>query len=61
VATALPEREKINVTPRAGSVQGTPTRQTGLVGPRLTKPWRPVPLVPPPAAARRDRDSGEDG
>jgi hypothetical protein len=36
VATTLPLREKISFTPLAGSVQGTPTRQTGIVGPRFT-------------------------
>ena len=36
VAATLPERENVSFTPCAGSVQGTPTRQTGIVGPRFT-------------------------
>jgi hypothetical protein len=36
VATTLPARENLSLTPRAGAVQGTPTRQTGIVGPRFT-------------------------
>jgi len=36
VATILPARENLSLTPFAGAVQGTPTRQTGIVGPRFT-------------------------
>src|SRR5262245_43602008 len=49
VATTLPERENLSLTPLAGSSQGTPTRQTGMTGPLLTRPRRPVVAVPPPA------------
>src|SRR6266516_5338537 len=36
--------------PRAGSLHGTLTWQTGVIGQRVTLPLRPLFSVPPPAA-----------
>ncbi len=54
----LARAENESFTPFAGAVHGTPTRQTGIVGPRITLPWRPA-RGPAAGRAAAERERGE--
>src|SRR6184192_2981995 len=49
--TTRPLREKTSVTFFAGSLHGCPATQTGVIGPRVTRPRSPLELVPVAAPA----------
>src|SRR6266516_5398224 len=40
-ATTRPARLNCSTTPAAGFSHGSPTLQTGLIGPSITTPWSP--------------------
>src|SRR5439155_21507644 len=43
--TGCPLRQKTSVTPLAGAEHGSSAVQTGVIGPRMTTPQRPLELV----------------
>jgi hypothetical protein len=53
-ALIRPSRLNWSSSPFAGSSQGTPTRQTGVVGPRMTIPRKPEALREPAAPAKAE-------